>query len=84
MIRELVRIVEAKTGNALPADTVMAIEAEFCRRHRGEVLRVPANSKVVTMQNILDLGTAVPTSVAARQLGVSIRTVQRVRRLLRG
>ena len=82
MIRELVGILERETGAKLEPERVMRIETEFCMRFAGE--RVPALRKAVTMQPLIEIGTGLPTTDAARKLGVSVRTVQRARKLLQG
>jgi len=69
----------SKSGVAVPQDVQRTIGLRFNQER--VLIRPPAVG--VQKASVLEFGTSVPATFVARKLGVTVRTVQRYRALLR-
>lgn len=84
MIREILDMIEAELGAPLPGECKTRVVLRAHQELGGESYYLPKAPKGVTMQRIVDLGTALPANDVAAALGVSPRYVRKIRGLLRG
>lgn len=68
-----------KSGVAVPADVQRSIGLRFNQER--VLVRPPAAA--ASKAHVLEYGTSVPATFVARRLGITVRTVQRYRALLR-
>ena len=83
MIKEMLNLVIAELGVQPEAPTLHRIERRVMDQFGGEAHYLPKHSKVATIERVMAYGTGAPASDVARRAGVSVRTVQRVRKLYR-
>lgn len=83
MIDEIMQLLRAE-GVEVPAETGARVVTRFIQHNGGTEVRVPKSPKRMTINRVQAFGTTVPATYIARELGMTVQHVRRVRRLLRG
>lgn len=83
MIKDLIKAMR-DAGVDIPDTVAPVVEARMRAQYGGCEIYVPKFPKGNNIVRIKSYGTSVPTTFIARQLGISIRQVQRIRKLVRG
>ena len=83
MIDEIMQLLRAQ-GVAVPSGIEQRVVERFMQANGGTEVYVPKAPKRMTINRVQQYGTTVPATFIARELGMTVQHVRRVRRLLRG
>jgi hypothetical protein len=83
MIDEIMQLLREQ-GVAVPTGIKQRVVDRFMQMNGGTEVYVPKAPKRVIINRVQQYGTTVPATFIARELGVTVQHVRRVRRLIRG
>lgn len=82
MIKDLIKAMR-DAGVEFPDTVAVQVEARMRAQYGGCEVYVPKSPKGNNLVRIKSYGTSVPAAFVARQLGVTVRRVQQIRKLLK-